>query len=126
MAGQNVMCWVRFGFVLQREGAEQQWFGDHPDAQFHGWIACTPVVVAAYQDNFQLWTSGAPGEQLFVGRSRLGFRCMEKISEEDQALAGVLFQQSIEALQIRLGGSLWHRLAKSAIGSGLAEMNIGD
>ncbi len=126
VAGQHVVARVRFGFVLQGEGAEQQRFGHDADVQLLGWIARAAVMVAAYQGDFQPRMSLAPGEQLCVRRRRAGFGGVQEVTEEDQPAAGVLRQQCVEALQVGLGGALGHRLAEPSIGRGLAEMNIGD
>lgn len=53
MTGQDVMGRMRLGFVLQGKGAEQQRFRHDGDPQLHGRVAGAPVMVAAYQRDFQ-------------------------------------------------------------------------
>ena len=68
----------------------------------------------------------APFVQLAQRGGCLRFRRMKEIPQKDQLLAGITRQQGVESLQVGLGGAVGHRLPKSTVGSGFADVNIGD
>ena len=126
VACQHGLGGVQLRVVAGRERPDQIRLIDHFDIEFGRRIACSGVVVAAYQCAVQAGVALSPDFKLTENRSCTGLEGMQKVAQKNQFCWLVAGDQLAQPTQVFKRRAAWHGLAERAVSRGFAQMQVGN